>query len=262
MRVGGIGDPVGRRGWARAGLVHVGGGEGHGDHKGLEHDGGRGADRAVDHAVGHVVGRVVGHVVGHVVGRVVGRVVDRAATGVLGVEGAGGMSGCPDGCNYMASSSSLGCCGPSATGGGTGWDMRVIAQDTGAIGPGTLGPAAGAGGTGAIARDSGETGIRSASGVIGVADTVPGAEEAVPNTAREECSPDGRTAKVGSGHVSEDPEYLPGVRVGEAADSQEPVQVGSGYNLWSQRSRCIPHHLIPMLEGTGYCPAIPSGIPA
>lgn len=244
-----------------AGLARVGGG---GDRKGLERGGGRGADHGADHVADRVVGHVVGHVVGRVAdrvaGRVVGRVVGRVAVGAPGVGSARGMSGCPDGCNYMASSSSLGCCGPSATGGGgIGRDMRGIALDIGAIGPGTLGLAADAVGTGAIARGSGGTGIQSVLGAIDAVDTVPGVGEAVLDTARVEGSPDGRTAKAGSGHVLGGPEYLPGVRVGEVADSQEPRQAGSGYNFWSQGSCCILHRLTPVLEGTGCYPAIPSG---
>lgn len=205
-RAGGVEDPAGRRGWVRAGIARVGGGEGRGDRKGLEHGGGHGADRVVSHvvghAVGHAVGRVVGRVADRVVGRVVGHVVGRVAIGARGVEGARGMSGCPDGCNYMASSSSLGCCGPNATGGeGTGRGMRGIALDTGAIGPGTLGLAADAAGTEVIARGSGGTGIQSVEGAIDAVDTVPGVGEAVPDTVRVEGSPDGRTAKAGSGRA-------------------------------------------------------------
>lgn len=109
--------------------------------------------------------------------------------------------------------------------------MREIAQDIGAIGLGTLGLAVGAVGTGATARGSGGIGIRSVSGGIGVADTVPGAEEAVPDTVRVGGSLGGRRAKAGLGHVLRDPGHLPEVRAGESAGSREPARAGSGYNL-------------------------------
>lgn len=71
--------------------------------------------------------------------------------------------------------------------------------------------------TEAIGQGSGGTGIQSVSGETDVADTVLGAEEVVPDTARVEGSPDDQMEKAGSGHALENPEYLPGVRVGEVA---------------------------------------------
>lgn len=186
----------------RVELARAGGGEGHGDRKDLGHVVGHVAGRGVGHFVGHFVDHVVDHVVGRVVGRVAGRVAGRAAIGAPDAGDAGDTSGYPDGCNCTASSSSLGCCGPSATGGGgIGRDTRETARNIGAIGPGTWGPVVDAAGTGANARGSGGIGIRSVSGEIGVADTVPDAEEAVQDTVRAEGSLDGRREKADSGHV-------------------------------------------------------------